>query len=81
MNSKLAVTKANSLLDARYRLNVQAQKLVLACLSKVDPRPDSTPLKEVRLSALDFGVTENLGTSPAMPAQGRAALNKYVLST
>lgn len=54
MNSKLAVTKANSLLDARYRLNVQAQKLVLACLSKVDPRPDSTPLKEVRLSALEF---------------------------
>ncbi|MGL5304459.1 MAG: replication initiation protein, partial [Aeromonas sp.] len=36
--NNLSVTKANNLIDASYRLNVQAQKLVLACLGMVDPR-------------------------------------------
>ena len=38
--NNLCVTKANSLIDARYRLNIQAQKLVLACLGMVDPRSE-----------------------------------------
>ncbi len=54
MNSKLTVTKSNVLIDASYRLNVQAQKLVLACLSKIDSRPDSEPRKEVKLTATEF---------------------------
>ncbi len=54
MNSKLTVTKSNLLIDASYRLNVQAQKLVLACLSKIDSRPDSEPKKEIKLTAIEF---------------------------
>lgn len=38
--NNLCVTKANNLIDARYRLNIQAQKLVLACLGMVDPRSE-----------------------------------------
>ncbi len=38
--NNLSVTKANSLIDASYKLNVQAQKLVLACLGIVDPRAE-----------------------------------------
>jgi len=38
--NNLCVTKANNLIDARYRLNVQAQKLVLACLGMVDSRSE-----------------------------------------
>lgn len=51
--NNLSVTKSNALIDASYKLNVQAQKLVLACLAKVDPR-DEIP-KEMSLSATEFG--------------------------
>ena len=51
----LSVTKANTLIDASYKLNVQAQKLVLACLGKVDSRPDSIIAKEVTITAKEYG--------------------------
>lgn len=47
-----SVTKSNNLIDASYKLNVQAQKLVLACLAKVDSRK-AIP-KEVSITALEF---------------------------
>lgn len=50
----LSVTKSNNLIDASYKLNVQAQKLVLACLGKIDSRPDVTPQKEITLTASEF---------------------------
>lgn len=50
----LSVTKSNNLIDASYKLNVQAQKLVLACLGKVDSRPDATPQKEITITASEF---------------------------
>lgn len=52
--SNHSVTKANSLIDASYKLNVQAQKLVLACLSKIDPRPERNTPKEITLTANEF---------------------------
>ena len=52
--SNNSVTKANSLIDASYKLNVQAQKLVLACLSKIDPRPEKETPKEISLTATEF---------------------------
>lgn len=54
MNMNLSVTKSNHLIDASYRLNVQAQKLVLACLGKIDSRPDALPQKEITLTASEF---------------------------
>lgn len=54
MNDNLLIVKSNSLIDARYKLNVQAQKLVLACLGKMDSRPGSIPMKEVKLTASEF---------------------------
>ncbi len=51
--NNLTVTKSNYLIDASYRLNVQAQKLVLACLGKVDPRGEIP--KEMRLTAAEYG--------------------------
>lgn len=50
----LSVTKSNNLIDASYKLNVQAQKLVLACLGKIDSRPEAQPQKEVTLTASEF---------------------------
>lgn len=52
--SNMSVSKANDLIDASYKLNVQAQKLVLACLGKIDSRPDASPQKEVMLTASEF---------------------------
>lgn len=59
--NNFTVTKSNYLIDASYQLNVQAQKLVLACLGKVDPRGEIP--KEMRLTAAEYaeimGVTHN----------------------
>lgn len=52
--NNLSVAKSNNLIDASYKLNIQAQKLVLACLGKIDSRPDATPQKEVTLTASEF---------------------------
>ena len=48
----LTVYKANSLIDASYKLNAQAQKLILCCLAKLDSR-GGIP-KEITLSAVEF---------------------------
>lgn len=50
--NNLSVTKSNALIDASYKLNVQAQKLVLACLGKVDPRREIP--KEMTMTAFEF---------------------------
>ncbi len=50
--NNLSVTKSNNLIDASYQLNVQAHKLVLACLGKVDPRSEIP--KEMTLTALEY---------------------------
>lgn len=59
--NNLTVTKSNYLIDASFRLNVQAQKLVLACLGKVDSRGEIP--KEMRLTAAEYaelmGITNN----------------------
>jgi plasmid replication initiation protein len=52
--SNLSVSKSNNLIDASYKLNAQAQKLVLACLGKVDSRPDKSIPKEISLTASEF---------------------------
>ena len=51
--SNLSVFKSNDLIDASYRLPAQAQKLVLACLAKVDSRSEIP--KEISISAKEFG--------------------------
>ncbi|RLV57879.1 RepB family plasmid replication initiator protein [Parashewanella curva] len=50
--NNLSVTKSNYLIDASYKLNTQAQKLVLACLGKVDPRAEIP--KEMTLTASEY---------------------------
>lgn len=54
MNKNNVVTKSNTLIDSRYSLSVQAQKLILACLAKRDSRPAGEPLKEVSISAFEY---------------------------
>jgi hypothetical protein len=50
--NNLSITKSNYLLEARYKLPVQAQKLVLACLGKVDSRNEIP--REIVMTASEF---------------------------
>lgn len=54
--NNLVVTKSNYLIDASYKLPLQAQKLVLACIAKLDSRPESGPIpKEITITAREYG--------------------------
>lgn len=58
--SNISVYKSNSLVDASYQLSTQAQKLILACLAKLDSRDDIS--KEISISAVEFA--ELMGIQP-----------------
>lgn len=51
--NNLTVTKSIYLIDASYKLPLQAQKLVLACIAKVDSR-HAIP-KEITITAVEYG--------------------------
>lgn len=54
--NNLTVYKSNVLIEARYKLPLQAQKLVLACIAKLDSRPESGPIpKEITITAKEYG--------------------------
>lgn len=57
--NNLTVTKANDLIDASYQLTVIAQKLVLACISKLNSR-DEVP-KQITINVSEFSAL--LGTN------------------
>ncbi len=50
--NNLSVTKSNCLIDASYKLNVQAQKLILACMGTIDSRKVIS--KEMTMTAVEF---------------------------
>jgi plasmid replication initiation protein len=54
--NNLTVYKKNALIEARYKLPLQAQKLVLACIAKLDSRAESGPIpKEITITAKEYG--------------------------
>lgn len=50
--SLVKITKSNYLVEASYSLSLQEQRLILLCLSRIDPR--GIPSKEVSISASDY---------------------------
>jgi plasmid replication initiation protein len=50
--SNLTVTKSNALLDASYQLSARAQKLMLCCVAKLNPRDKPQP--EMSLTASEY---------------------------
>jgi plasmid replication initiation protein len=48
----LRITKSNNLLDASYRLNANAQKLVLSCVAKLNPQ--GKPESEISITASEY---------------------------
>lgn len=62
MTKHNVVTKSNELIDARYTLGLQSQKLILACLAKYDSRPQVAPTKSITITALEY--SELMGINP-----------------
>ena len=60
---ELQITKSNSLVEASYNLPVQAQKLILACLSKLNSRHEIP--KEITLHASEFSDMMGINKSNA----------------
>lgn len=71
LTKNYSVSKSNYLIDASYKLNPQAQKLILACLSKIDSRHEVP--KEMVISALEFAELTGLSKKNAHRELYRAA--------
>lgn len=63
MPNNNSVAKSNHLIEASYKLSLQSQKLILACLSKLDSRAEIP--KTVSISAMEFADIMNLDRSSA----------------
>ena len=69
------ITKANYLVEASYSLTLQEQRLILACLSKIDSR--SEPEKEIMLSASEYSELMNVDIKNAHRELKKASQKLY----
>jgi len=53
-NQKLVVYKANKVIEASYRLTLNEQRVILACIAQVDSKEQLLTTDEFELSAKDF---------------------------
>ncbi len=75
LDNSPSVTKANSLIEASYRLSLDEQRLVLACISKINPlSPSGRTNKPIRITADEYAELFNLDRRSAYK-QLKAALN------
>lgn len=71
----LQVTKSNHLVEASYSLSLQEQRLLLACLAKIDPRKD--PQKTMIITASEFSQMMGIDMSHAHRELYKAADKIY----
>jgi len=65
MTKTNVVTKSNDLIDARYSLSLQSQKLILACLSKYDSRQGKELSSRITITALEYSQLMNINPKNA----------------
>ena len=73
--SLVKVTKANYLVEASYSLTLQEQRLILACLSKIDSRAE--PAKEITLLASEYSELMNVDIKNAHRELQKASQKLY----
>jgi plasmid replication initiation protein len=73
--SLVKVTKSNYLVEASYNLSLQEQRLILACLSRVDPRSEIP--KKVTISVSDYADMMQMDTKNAHRELRKAADKLY----
>jgi plasmid replication initiation protein len=55
MNNKLVVTKHNHLIEASYKLTLEEQRLILACIAKIDSRENGNIPSSITITAKEYG--------------------------
>jgi plasmid replication initiation protein len=73
--SLVKVTKSNYLVEASYSLTLQEQRLILACLSRIDPRKEAP--KEVSILASDYAEIMHIDIKNAHRELYKAANKLY----
>lgn len=73
--SLVKVSKSNYLVEASYKLTLQEQRLILACLSKIDSRSEVP--KEISISASDYAAMMRIDTKNAHRELYKAAEKLY----
>lgn len=76
-SSKLIVTKSNALIQASYRLTLNEQRLVLACISKLDGRKPLPRDNMFKITADDFSEIFNTSTKHAYEILSEATDTLY----
>jgi plasmid replication initiation protein len=71
------VTKSNALIQASYKLSLNEQRLVLACVAQLDGRKPLPKDNLFTLSAADFAKTYNLPIDQAYEALNEASQSLY----
>lgn len=75
MNSNLQIGKSNYLVEASYKLSLQEQRLILACLAKIDSRQDVP--KIMSLTAQEYSETMGIDVKNAHRELYKAAERLY----
>lgn len=73
--SLIKVTKSNFLVEASYNLTLQEQRLILACLAKLDSRGEVS--KEISILASDYAIAMNIDIKNAHRELYKAADKLY----
>jgi plasmid replication initiation protein len=81
-HKNLTVYKANQVIEAGYRLSLNEQRVVLACISQVNSREELLVTDEFELSAKDFAVLFSVSDENAYQALidvAKSLFNRYVV--
>ena len=77
MNQKLIVCKANEVIEAGYRLSLNEQRVVLACIGQVNSMEELLKTDEFELSAKDFAKLYGISEDRAYSELQEVAKNLY----
>lgn len=73
----LTVVKSNKLIEASYRLTLQEQRLILACIGQIDSRKDLSKQDEFKVTAKEFSSFANTPIKNAYRDLKEAAENLF----
>jgi len=78
MNDKnLTVCKANALIEAGYRLSLNEQRIILACIAQVDSREELLTTSKFEIHVKDFAKRFNLSEEATYSDLKEASKNLY----
>jgi plasmid replication initiation protein len=76
-NKNLIVCKSNNVIEAGYRLSLNEQRVILACISKVNSMNELLESDEFELSAQDFALMYNISQNRAYGELKEVSKNLY----